>query len=214
MEVLTTYNSSHGCRSLVRCAPQPPALCVPVRVVLAIARPLPMVVRSIPRCSAKGRGYAPTPTSLRSVPARGRGCELSRTKTITYDDSGTSTAMLGVERRLLLFPNLYAEEDLQFARLPFRNSGGHSWTPMHSDSDAKRYSRSLVLIRMSGRPRGFLVRRRSGDRQEKPLAANHDDARFADAGDHRLTSGRTRLTESRLETTPDRETAGQVVLRR
>ncbi len=112
MQVLTTFSSSHGCRSLVRFAPQPPALCVPGRVRARVARPLPLVGRSIPRCSAKGRGYAPTPTSLRSVPARSRGCELPQTNTIACDDSGTSIEMVGASVMDVFYfcsPNHYAQ---------------------------------------------------------------------------------------------------------
>lgn len=103
-EVFPIQDSSHGCRGLFRSAPQPPAHCVPGRRVLAIARLLPMVGRSTPRCSAMGRGYRPSThrpsLSLRPVAARSGGCELlfPLTISITCDGSGTSIAMFGASR--------------------------------------------------------------------------------------------------------------------
>lgn len=112
MEVFTSNDSSHGCRGLVRYAPQPPALCVPGRVVLAL-----LALRrwwGVPYHDAAQRAgaTAPAPTSLCSVPARGRGCELfSAGRFITRDGSGTSIVVFGASSRALCFNPLQNMDD-------------------------------------------------------------------------------------------------------
>lgn len=220
MEVLTTYDSSHGCRGCVRFAPPPPALCVPGRVGSRVARSCRWWVVPYHDAAQRAGADAPAPTvrhsKFRPVAARSGGCELSHEDlNMACDGSGTSIAVFGTSKDVLFaFPNSHAEKDFQSAWFPTWNAIGHTWTSLHSDTRcAERYSCAGVLLRMSGRPRGTLVRGRSGHGQEGPVVAHRDDARLSNAVDHRLASAIARFDGSRLETAPDHKTSRQDVLR-